>query len=500
MLVSVSYMRGLLSISGMVGIILIGLLIFGGAGFYIIGQQAPGERYSIGWDVNAPYVNNIGSLDDRTGHLSLEDIQAKSSQPVMASVDASIGIDDSSNELKPSLHANYNADNKRIDYGALLNSAAELDVAVYPTRVDNIITGSLSEDLTKPQSEKLTAPSSDVISPVAGFSADPKNNTLIRSRFAENRSVDVASLTSSFSASDMLSTLPTFEQRNRITPELNMQIAALPDAFTPLEIESFNKSTLSSGDSMVAKKRVTPSDRGISESDPFFNGMAVTALADPNTHEKALNAPFEDVLSVGKAPNDDSSNSIISKLKGTFNIASRSNIEIEEGKDMPRIIRLKRPEAKQKITPTARPSTPNLGITKPSNRDHKCLAEAVYFEARSEPLSGQIAVAQVVMNRVRHQNYPNNVCGVVYQNKHWRNRCQFSFACDGIPEHIREPKAWETAQKVAGSVLLGKASVPGLSNSTHYHATYVRPKWAGRMKRAKKIGLHIFYNLRPGQS
>ena len=83
----------------------------------------------------------------------------------------------------------------------------------------------------------------------------------------------------------------------------------------------------------------------------------------------------------------------------------------------------------------------------------KCLATAIYFEARSEPESGQIAVAQVVLNRVKNPAYPNTVCGVVYQNKDKRNRCQFSFACDGIRDRISEQRAWSSAQALARRIL-----------------------------------------------
>ena len=78
-----------------------------------------------------------------------------------------------------------------------------------------------------------------------------------------------------------------------------------------------------------------------------------------------------------------------------------------------------------------------------SKKQKTCLANAIYFESRSEPVAGQTAVAQVVMNRVKNPTYPNTICGVVYQNKHRRNACQFSFACDRIPDRIRSKKAWD---------------------------------------------------------
>lgn len=129
-------------------------------------------------------------------------------------------------------------------------------------------------------------------------------------------------------------------------------------------------------------------------------------------------------------------------------------------------------------------------------RAKKCMAEAVYFEARGEPVRGQYAVAQVVMNRVRSEHYPNTVCGVVYQNKHWHNRCQFSFACDGIPDRVFDKDSWAVAQKVAEDVLVRGAYLPEIGGATHYHATYVRPYWLRDMRKEDKIGQHIFYRVK----
>lgn len=133
-----------------------------------------------------------------------------------------------------------------------------------------------------------------------------------------------------------------------------------------------------------------------------------------------------------------------------------------------------------------------------SKAEQKCLAEGIYFEARGEPVSGQAAVAQVILNRVRNPAYPKTVCKVVYQNKHWRNRCQFSFACDGIRDRVNSKRSWKTAQDVAIAVSAGKIWFSEVGSSTHYHATYVRPRWARSMKRVGKIGLHVFYRTYGG--
>ena len=133
-----------------------------------------------------------------------------------------------------------------------------------------------------------------------------------------------------------------------------------------------------------------------------------------------------------------------------------------------------------------------------SKKEQRCLAAGIYFEARGEPVAGQAAVAQVILNRVRNPKYPNTVCGVVYQNKSWRNRCQFSFACDGLRDRIASPAYWSTANEVAQAVTAGVIWFPEIGSSTHYHATYVNPRWARTMKRMKKIGRHIFYRTYGG--
>ncbi|MCO6409553.1 cell wall hydrolase [Hoeflea alexandrii] len=128
-----------------------------------------------------------------------------------------------------------------------------------------------------------------------------------------------------------------------------------------------------------------------------------------------------------------------------------------------------------------------------SEAEQRCLAAGIYFEARGESVKGQAAVAQVILNRVRNPTYPNTVCGVVYQNDNWRNRCQFSFACDGIKDRVRSPKHWDVAEEIALATTAGKIWLKEVGSSTHYHATYVRPPWAKRMRKVGKIGLHIFY-------
>jgi hypothetical protein len=134
------------------------------------------------------------------------------------------------------------------------------------------------------------------------------------------------------------------------------------------------------------------------------------------------------------------------------------------------------------------------------DREKRCLAEAVYFEARSEPEAGQAAVAQVVLNRVQSGLYPGSVCGVVYQNRHRFHACQFSFACEGKSLRITERESWEQAVRVADEVMDGRTYLSDVGRSTHYHANYVKPRWARSLTKMDVIGRHIFYKLKPGQT
>ena len=122
----------------------------------------------------------------------------------------------------------------------------------------------------------------------------------------------------------------------------------------------------------------------------------------------------------------------------------------------------------------------------------RCLAEALYFEARGENLVGQVAVAEVILNRVDSETYPNSVCGVVHQGESKRNGCQFSFICDGKIEHIGDRKVFEEMGKVAWVMLQGKPRIL-TGKATHYHNTSVLPRWAKRLVRTARIGDHIFY-------
>ncbi|MDP1616131.1 cell wall hydrolase [Phenylobacterium sp.] len=122
----------------------------------------------------------------------------------------------------------------------------------------------------------------------------------------------------------------------------------------------------------------------------------------------------------------------------------------------------------------------------------RCLSQAIYYEAAREPPEGQRAVAQVVLNRVRHPAYPDSVCGVVFQGSARRTGCQFSFTCDGALTWAPEPGLWRQVEAVAREALDGFVEAD-VGSATHYHADYVAPYWAPTLVKMTKVGAHIFY-------
>ena len=140
---------------------------------------------------------------------------------------------------------------------------------------------------------------------------------------------------------------------------------------------------------------------------------------------------------------------------------------------------------------TARPF--RLAATTAVNAQHAqtCLTQAIYYEAGFEPLAGKQAVAQVVLNRMKHPAFPSSICGVVYQG-HLARVCQFSFTCDGALFRKPQKAAWATSQSVAASALAGYVE-RSVGTATHYHADYVSPYWAPKLAKIKKLGAHIFY-------
>lgn len=129
--------------------------------------------------------------------------------------------------------------------------------------------------------------------------------------------------------------------------------------------------------------------------------------------------------------------------------------------------------------------------------EFQCMSEAVYYEARSESTEGQLAVAEVIANRVRDHRYPNTVCDVVYQGATRTTGCQFTFTCDGAMDRKPVGERWRKAQLVASHVLMD-VNEPRTGAATHYHATYVNPVWNSGLIRTSRIGQHIFYRFPQG--
>ncbi len=130
--------------------------------------------------------------------------------------------------------------------------------------------------------------------------------------------------------------------------------------------------------------------------------------------------------------------------------------------------------------------------TDDSARALHCMTQAIYFEAAREPVRGQQAVAQVVLNRVRHPAYPKSICGVVYQGSARPTGCQFTFTCDGALKWTPQPALWRQAQDVAKRALAGFVD-KDVGSATHYHAAYVVPYWAPTLVKMTQVGQHIFY-------
>ena len=129
-----------------------------------------------------------------------------------------------------------------------------------------------------------------------------------------------------------------------------------------------------------------------------------------------------------------------------------------------------------------------------------CMAANIYHEAKNQPMAGQIAVAQVVMNRVNDNRYPDNVCDVVKQGLTYKNgkvvlgKCQFSWYCDGKKDDVdKKSEKWRNSLRYASMVITNKITLDVTEGATHYHATYVRPAWARTKTKTVRINRHIFY-------
>ena len=134
----------------------------------------------------------------------------------------------------------------------------------------------------------------------------------------------------------------------------------------------------------------------------------------------------------------------------------------------------------------------------------RCLAEALYFEARNQGWKGMLAVGVVAQNRVRSKAYPNDICAVVRQGRLSDGKmklyaCQFTYWCDGKPERPADQEAWEAASNIAAMLLSTNITIEGMQKATHYHTTTVQPRWARKWKPCRRIRQHIFYCKESGE-
>src|SRR5216683_2605067 len=225
---------------------------------------------------------------------------------------------------------------------------------------------------------------------------------------------------------------------------------------------------------------------------------AATAPLDPELAE-ALKAPPLDGSKMAPdatSPRDGFSVKTASLFFGRSSIGAAESMERWQPGEEPTIITPGAgpdPDMKMLAPPPSAADEPSRAI---ESGESVVAKGEVNSEARGEAVRGQIAVAQVVMNRAFSGFYPTTVCAVVYQNKHRHLACQFTFACDNVADVVREPDMWDRAKKIAKAMLDGQLWLPEVGKSTHYHAYWVRPSWVHEMKKMYKYGVHTFYRPR----
>jgi spore germination cell wall hydrolase CwlJ-like protein len=275
-----------------------------------------------------------------------------------------------------------------------------------------------------------------------------------------------------------------------LDPELAEALSAppLPQYDISLSLEAQPLQDLkSSSDGDAATFETSPSRDGFSvkTASLFFGSQSLGAPLETMERWQPGQAP----VVVMPEARVDPDMKVMAALPSTADEASKA---IENGESVAPKGEVNVDDQREK-TPAER-----LGLLDEKSRakSEKCLAEAVYFEARGEAVRGQIAVAQVVLNRAFSGFYPTTVCGVVYQNKHRHLACQFTFACDNVADVVREPDMWDRAKKIAKAMLDGEIWLPEVGKSTHYHAYWVHPSWVSEMKKMYKFGVHTFYRPR----
>ncbi|MEO9664703.1 MAG: cell wall hydrolase [Parasphingorhabdus sp.] len=199
------------------------------------------------------------------------------------------------------------------------------------------------------------------------------------------------------------------------------------------------------------------------------DSVDIETMGDGNTQVPALPG----------LPDDPSGSLAAKNLKLTAEEAEKANMAV--------------PDSQNQIVsarPFSIPSTVAMELSRQSATN--CLTSAIYYEAAVEAPQGQRAVAQVVINRMRHPAYPNNICDVVFQGSSRSTGCQFSFTCDGSLARRPVPAIWNRARNIAASALAG-AVEPSVGTATHYHTVWIVPYWAKSLEKITTVGSHIFY-------
>lgn len=215
-----------------------------------------------------------------------------------------------------------------------------------------------------------------------------------------------------------------------------------------------------------------------------FSTDSVIAAAGSDESALAIARRHDPYLIAGAPQRDRDAALFAAKL-----VTSTSQSEFQSGSLGERLFGLRK--ASFTTTAAARPFSMPGALE--ASRDLDCLTQAVYFEARGEGAAGMQAVAQVVLNRVRHPAFPKTVCGVVFQGAA-DSGCQFSFACDGSMHRGTEPGAWKRARDIAAKALSGHVMAE-VGNATHFHTTAVQPGWRANMLRIAQVGSHVFYRF-----
>jgi spore germination cell wall hydrolase CwlJ-like protein len=307
------------------------------------------------------------------------------------------------------------------------------------------------------------------------FGADNAPPSLIEARYVVGSAEDLAAIP------DEVEPKATFKPDRNVLPEINRQ--AKGDPFVPLR-PGFEARAHRPADADARAEADWPAaGRSPAASEAVKSAAPAIVYGDGATP----GLPLE--IALNSATPRPSETKVIVRPRGA-RMAAAPALPAPAPPQQPGVIHV--------LEETGKPNYASLIDSKDATRQMRCLAEAIYFESRSEPEAGQAAVAQVVLNRVRSGIFPTDVCGVVYQDAKRPFACQFSFACEGKSLRIEEPGAWATATRIAEEVVRGASYDPKLVDAVNYHANYVYPFWAPSLRRVERIGAHLFYAMKPG--